>query len=75
MKSLKLNQIEKETLSARELQQIKGGYDWICSCSCFYEGTEGGSSTRDNGHANARISGGRHSVNGDNAHKYAVTLK
>lgn len=57
MKSLKLNQIEKETLSNQELSQIKGGNS--CRCACYYRNV-GGSSIADNGTANWRE--GRNSV-------------
>lgn len=56
MKSLKLNQIEKTTLSNQELRQVKGGQSYstyYCGCACAYADS-GGSSTTDNGVANSR---------------------
>ncbi|WP_418683803.1 TIGR04149 family rSAM-modified RiPP [Alistipes putredinis] len=53
MKSLKVNQIEKNNLSEKEMQHIAGGqHEGMCGCGCMYEG-QGGSSTMDNGLANA----------------------
>lgn len=53
MKSLKVNRIEKEILSNKEMQHIAGGQqEGMCGCGCMYEG-QGGSSTMDNGLANA----------------------
>lgn len=53
MKSLKVNQIEKNNLSEKEMQHIVGGKPaGMCGCGCMYEG-QGGSSSMDNGLANA----------------------
>ena len=53
MKSLKVNQIEKNNLSEKEMQHIAGGKPaGMCGCGCMYEG-HGGSSSMDNGQANA----------------------
>lgn len=51
MKTLKANRIEKEILSNKEMNQIRGGEDF-CGCGCLYEG-KGGSSTSDNASANS----------------------
>ena len=55
MKSLKLNQIEKSVLSTNEMNQVTGGDRIICTCSCYWAGTSGGSSTHDNAMANAKL--------------------
>ena len=53
MKSLKANQIEKESLSNKEMQHIAGGqHEGMCGCGCVHK-NNGGSSTMDNGMANA----------------------
>ncbi|GAB1360643.1 hypothetical protein MASR1M31_24630 [Porphyromonadaceae bacterium] len=70
MKIIKLNQLAKNNLSAREMNNIKGG-DWTCTCSWYYA-NNGGSSTMDNGCANAQISGGGHSTEGDNKAEFMV---
>ena len=49
MKSLKLNQIENNRLSEKEMFHIVGGK--LCGCGCAYADS-GGSSQIDNGHAN-----------------------
>lgn len=36
MKNIKLNQIEKEILSKKEMNQLKGGQN-TCGCACAYE--------------------------------------
>lgn len=71
MKTLKVNKIEKNYLSVKEMTQLKGGDTWICSCSCLYA-DKGGSSTRDNGHANGLLGPGGHSEGGDNEFKCLV---
>ncbi len=53
MKSLKANQIERNNLEEKEMQHITGGqHEGMCGCGCMYEG-HGGSSSMDNGLANA----------------------
>ena len=54
MKKIKLNKLEENDLSKREMNQIKGGVR-VCSCGCAYAGEPGGSSTSDNGNANVQI--------------------
>lgn len=56
MKSLKVNRIEKNTLSKKEMLSLTGGdpIPGMCGCGCQYEGQQG-SSTMDNGVANADI--------------------
>jgi natural product precursor len=49
MKSLKVNRIEKENLSEKEMNQVRGGN--TCGCGCLYA-DKGGSSTYDNANAN-----------------------
>lgn len=49
MKSLKANRIEKDNLTKKEMDCVKGGNS--CGCGCHYE-NNGGSSTMDNGNAN-----------------------
>ncbi|WP_300855271.1 TIGR04149 family rSAM-modified RiPP, partial [uncultured Alistipes sp.] len=51
MKSLKANRIEKEILSNKEMNQVRGG-EGFCGCGCLYEG-KGGSSSSDNASANS----------------------
>lgn len=53
MKSLKLNKVQKNQLSAEQMKSLKGGDEYgCCLCSCAYEGQQGGASTNDNGNAN-----------------------
>lgn len=55
MRSLKLNSLESNNLSKRELSNIRGGNpNWPgkCGCGCLYEGEPGGSSTFNNMAAN-----------------------
>lgn len=47
----KLNILAENSLANREMRGIKGGAN--CQCSCCYAGQPGGSSTTDNGNANA----------------------
>ncbi|MEG1586768.1 MAG: TIGR04149 family rSAM-modified RiPP [Bacteroidales bacterium] len=54
MKNLKANQIEKNRLSEKEMGHLTGGESGMCGCGCAYEG-KGGSSTMDNGLANADL--------------------
>lgn len=49
MKSIKVNQLEKNNLSENEMQSVKGGN--VCKCSCYYRNV-GGSSIEANGPAN-----------------------
>ncbi len=49
MKSLKANRIEKEILSNKEMNQVRGGN--TCGCGCHYE-DKGGSTKIDNANAN-----------------------
>jgi len=51
LSQLKLNNIDFQNLESREMKEINGGYI-VCRCGCCYEG-DGGSSTLDNGEANA----------------------
>lgn len=51
MKTLKLNQIEKNRLSEKMMNQLVGGAVG-CGCGCQYAGEGGGSSHADNGNAN-----------------------
>jgi natural product precursor len=57
---IKLNVLTQKELQKREMNSLKGGENW-CSCSCYYAG-QGGSSTSDNGGANHQFGG--HSTNG-----------
>ena len=50
MNKIKLNKLEENDLSKREMNQIRGG-ERVCSCGCAYAGEPGGSSTSDNGNA------------------------
>ena len=53
LKKIKLNQLENTDLNEHEMIRILGGYDaGSCQCGCYYAGS-GGSSTNDNGSANA----------------------
>ncbi len=57
---LKLNQLSRDELKKRELNQIKGGDGLCCGCGCHYFG-DGGSSIADNwtaNHANGQTSYG-----------------
>lgn len=51
LNKLKLNELQFNEMTSRELKEIKGG-DRHCSCSCYWAGSEGGSSVRDNCSAN-----------------------
>lgn len=51
MKSLKLNRINKSQLNKEQMSNVYGGSQ-VCGCGCCYSGS-GGSSTDDNGMANA----------------------
>lgn len=50
LQKIKLNNLAENSLANREMKQLMGGA--TCQCSCHYAGS-GGSSTRDNGNANA----------------------
>ncbi|MEF9987370.1 MAG: TIGR04149 family rSAM-modified RiPP [Bacteroidales bacterium] len=50
MNALKLNQLEKNTLSEKEMNNLNGGNDRACLCGC-----KGSSSTEANGEANVQI--------------------
>lgn len=50
LEEIKLNNLAKNSLANREMRDLKGGKS--CQCSCCYAGS-GGSSTTDNGNANA----------------------
>lgn len=67
---LKLNVLSEESLLKREMRGLKGGgdYDSACSCSCYYEGQPGGSSTADNAETNAKT--GYSSQNGCNQYVF-----
>ncbi len=56
MKKLKLSELTKNSLSQKGLKNVIGG---TCSCACAYEGTPNGSTTDQNGTANAN--GGKRS--------------
>lgn len=60
IEKLKLNQLSKEELKKRELNQIRGGS--CCKCCCGYQ-WEGDSSTGDNYSAN--LAAGHTSSYGD----------
>ncbi len=55
MQGIKLNRIEVDILSAKEMNVVKGGAS--CACSCYYA-ESGGSSIDANGDANAALGGG-----------------
>ena len=55
MKGIKLNRIEVDILSAKEMNVVKGGAS--CACSCYYA-ESGGSSIDANGDAKAALGGG-----------------
>lgn len=57
MKSLKLNELNRQKMAERQLNNIKGGEakrppNASCGCGCCFV-EQGGSSTNSNGHANA----------------------
>ncbi|MDR2910572.1 MAG: TIGR04149 family rSAM-modified RiPP [Bacteroidales bacterium] len=61
MKDLKLNKLAENQLNNGNLSRIKGGVEQqeedddcfrVCTCSCYYAGTPGGSSSFNNGTAN-----------------------
>jgi natural product precursor len=56
MKKMKLNALENQNLSNKEMNKVRGGDG--CGCGCAYANS-GGSSTGDN--ANANAAGGLHS--------------
>ena len=62
MKKLKLTTLSEAILKDKESNAIKGGN--LCTCSCYWEGTEGGSSTGDNRSANYALDlGSQHGCN------------
>lgn len=50
MQKLKLTTLSEAIVKAKESNAIRGGN--FCQCSCYWEGTKGGSSTDDNRSAN-----------------------
>ena len=73
MKSLKLNQIEKNVLSTNEMNQVKGGR--ACTCSCYWA-NNGGSSIRDNKVANFGVGDvGTVSEHGNNGNSMSITVE
>lgn len=64
MKKLKLNQVERNNLTNKEMNNLKGGA-WLCTCSCYWA-DQGGASIQENAKANALIPGGGHSTEGGN---------
>jgi len=50
MKTLKLNKLQANQISVRDIKRIVGG-EGECCCGCFYA-NNGGSSTSDNFNAN-----------------------
>ncbi|TVQ08149.1 MAG: rSAM-modified peptide [Bacteroidetes bacterium] len=62
MKSLKLNKINRNQLTAKQMNAVTGGGS--CGCSCYWAG-QNGSSTIDNGIENWK--GRMSSLQGDNA--------
>ena len=51
MKNMKLNALEKQNLSNKEMNKVRGGAG-DCCCGCNYAGQPGGSSIAANGNAN-----------------------
>lgn len=51
LQKIKLNKLAENSLANREMKELIGGAS--CQCSCCYAGTPNGSSTHDNGNANA----------------------
>lgn len=52
MKKLKLTTLSEAILKDKEAGMVLGGYLLYCSCSCYWEGTEGGATSHDNRNAN-----------------------
>ncbi len=52
MKSLKVNQIEKNNLSEKEMSSVKGGN--VCNCACCYRNVGGSSLMIDDGNGGCR---------------------
>jgi natural product precursor len=48
---LKINQLSKAELDTRQMNMLHGGE--ACGCACYYEGSEGGSSSYWNMSANS----------------------
>lgn len=49
-KKLKLTTLSEAILKNKESQAVRGGQ--LCTCSCFWQGTEEGASIEDNTNAN-----------------------
>ncbi|RGX80594.1 TIGR04149 family rSAM-modified RiPP [Bacteroides stercorirosoris] len=65
LKKLKLNALSEAGLKDKEMNALKGGN--CCTCSCYWEGKPGGSSSSDNSSANVNIGdNGGHSSEGCN---------
>lgn len=74
LKELKLSKLSEAVLKDKEMSSILGG-ESICSCSCYYQGQPGGSSSFNNMVANLDTFGpGGHSANGCNNY-LAYTLE
>ena len=66
---IKLNNLAENSLANREMKDLKGGVT-CCTCSCYYQGS-GGSSSTDNSAANSKIGEyGGYSPYGDNQYVY-----
>ena len=63
LSKLRLTQLSKAELEARQMNALKGGQ--LCSCSCYYANS-GGSSSTDNSNANYKGGNDYRSVNGCN---------
>jgi natural product precursor len=64
MKNMKLNALENQSLSNKEMNKVRGG-DRTCTCSCA-----GSSSISSNMSANYNLgSGGGHSTSGQNCYE------
>lgn len=66
LKKLKLNALSEAGLKDKEMSALKGGT--CCTCSCYWEGTPGGSSSLDNSGANFTFGG--ESIKGCNEYVY-----
>jgi natural product precursor len=69
LKELKLNDLSTKNLNNRQMNTLKGGGN-CCTCSCFYAGQPGGSSSIDNRNANHDLGDGAYSPVGDNRYWY-----
>lgn len=54
-KKLKLTTLSEAILKNKEFQAVRGGQ--LCTCSCFWQGTEEGASIEDNTNANYKEGG------------------